>query len=136
MLAACGGSASTTTKPHSGSRPIRLFTVALSGHAEVAKGAPKGRGVADIAFHGESQVSWRFSHLHGFTDATVAHIHAGRAGRSGPVAVSLSHGPRLHHKGCVAVSPALTRALWADPPGYYVNIHSTAYPNGAVRGQL
>jgi CHRD domain len=89
-----------------------------------------------IAFHGDSIVCWRFAHLHGFTSATFAHIHSGSQWQSGHIVVTLSTGPRLHHQGCVTVSPALTKAIWSAPSRYYVNIHSTRYPGGAVRGQL
>lgn len=139
VIAACGGSTNTTTtakRQGGGSRPTRLYAVRLSGGGTVPGGARGGRGVAVIAFHGESRVCWRFAHLHGFTDPTAAHIHTGRAGRTGPVALSLSRGTRLHHKGCAALSPTLTKAIWSNPTGYYVDIHSTAFPNGAVRGQL
>ncbi len=136
-VAACGGGASTATKPPGGgSRPSRLYTVALTGKAEVPKGAPAGRGFAIIAFHGDTTVCWRFAHLHGFSSATVAHIYTGHTGRTGPVAVSISPGPRLHHQGCVAVSPSLTRSIWSNPTGYYVSVQSAGYPAGAVRGQL
>ena len=79
---------------------------------------------------------WRFAHLHGFTNATLAHIHIGTKGRSGDVVVALSTGPRLHHQGCVSISPVLSKRIWSQPSRYYVNIHSTQYPGGAVRGQL
>ncbi len=140
-VAACGGGggggASTAAKrPGGGSRPTRLYTIALSGRAEVPKGAPAGRGFAIIAFHGSATVCWRFAHLHGFTNATIAHINTGLAGRTGPAVLSISHGSRLHHQGCVAVSPTLTHSIWSNPTGYYVSIQSAGYPAGAVRGQL
>ena len=74
--------------------------------------------------------------LRGFLDATVAHIHSGTTGRSGPVLVVLSSGPKLHHRGCLAISPTVSRAIWKQPSTYYVNVHSLRYPGGAVRAQL
>ncbi len=39
--------------------------------------------------------------------------------------------------GCVSgVDPALIGEIIANPAGYYVNVHTTPFPGGAVRGQL
>ena len=108
----------------------------MTGRAETPPGAPHGGGAAVIALHGSSEICWRFAHLHGFTNGTVAHIHAGGKGHPGKILVPLSRGTRLHHQGCVRVSPAVAKAIAGDPSRYYVNIHSTQYPAGAVRGQL
>jgi CHRD domain len=133
-LAACGGS--TARSPGVSSRPTTLYTVSMTGAAEASNGAPQGRGVAIIAFHGDSRVCFRFAHLDGFVDATVAHINYGTIGRSGPVVLALSSGPKLHHRGCAAISPTLSRTIWRQPSAYYVNVHSRRYPGGAVRAQL
>jgi CHRD domain len=145
-VAACGGGGNTTaasgahaasgTLALSRSRPTRIYTTALSGRAETTHGAPLGRGVAIIAFHGQSVVCWRFAHLHGFTNATVAHIFAGASGKAGAPVLGLSSGPRLHHEGCVSISPTVTRTIWSHPHAYYVSIASAQYPRGAVRAQL
>jgi CHRD domain len=141
-LAACGGSTSAPLaagpRPTTGtgSRPTTLYTVAMTGSAESPRGAPHGQGVAIIAFHGASRLCFRFSHLRGFVDATVAHIHSGTAGQSGPVVVALSSGPKLHHRGCQAISPRVSHAIWSRPSAYYVNVHSRRNPGGAVRAQL
>jgi hypothetical protein len=126
-----GSSASASASP-----PTRIYRIPLNGKAEVPPGAPTGRGAAIIAFRGDSTVCWRFAHLHGFTSATFAHIHQGSKGQSSNIVVPLSTAPRLHHQGCVTLSPVLTKAIWHAPSRYYVNIHSTQYPGGAVRGQL
>jgi hypothetical protein len=145
-LAACGssstssgsGSSSTTSSSaakHTGAAP-RIYHLKLTGAAETPPGAPSGAGLAVIAFHGSTKVCWRFAHLRGFTNATFAHIHIGPKGKSGNVVVPLSTAPKLHHKGCVNASPTVIKAIEKDPSGYYVNIHSTTYPGGAVRAQL
>ncbi len=137
-LAACGSSSSSNSssspaRPHV---PPRIYQAKLSGAAEAPHGAPQGTGLAVIAFHGSAKVCWRFAHLHGFSGATFAHINRGAAGKAGAVVVPLSTASKLHHKGCVAVSPSVVTAIEKDPAAYYVNIHSTAYPGGAVRAQL
>lgn len=70
---------------------------------------------------------------------TAAHIHPAPAGTAGPVAVPLFTGPLAgtdSAAGCVDVEPDLVKAIRKDPAAYYVNVHSTAFPPGAIRGQL
>jgi len=38
--------------------------------------------------------------------------------------------------GCARVSKSRAEALNANPGNFYVNVHTAALPNGAVRGQL
>ena len=138
-VVACGSSGSGahgTFSSVSHTRPTEIYRVSLSGKTQKQAGAPLGRGYAIIALHGDSVVCWRFAHLHGFTNATDAHIHAGRKGQSGAVVLPLSTGPRLHHQGCVSASPTMVKAIMSKPSGYYVTIQSARYPTGAVPAQL
>ncbi len=147
-VAGCGSSSSPSTSsspsrpPTTGSSaatgalPVRIYRLSLTGRPDTPPGAPNGSGVAVIAVHGSSMLCWRFAHLHGFINATAAHIQIGAKGKSGAVVAPLSTGPRLRHGGCVQVNGALVKAIERNPHGYYVSIHSTRYPNGAVRAQL
>jgi hypothetical protein len=38
--------------------------------------------------------------------------------------------------GTVLIDPADASAIIANPQNYYVEVHTTAFPNRAVRGQL
>jgi hypothetical protein len=72
---------------------------------------------------------------------TKAHIHQGAAGIAGPVVVDLmpAFAPgeaAFEAKSCVGLSPDLAAKLIADPGAYYVNVHTEAHPDGAMRGQL
>lgn len=131
-----GGEARRAAIPASRSRPTQIYRVRLTGAAETPRGPAHGVGAAIIAFHGDSLVCWRFAHLHGFTHAISAHIQNGDNGRTGQVVIALSPGPRLHHQGCVPVSPVVSKRIWARPHGYYVNIRSEQFPKGALRAQL
>src|SRR5664279_213938 len=141
-IAGCGGSSSSVSSSRTapatakGTRPARIYHLRLTGKSETPPGAPAATGAAIIAVHSSSTVCWRFAHLHGFTNATFAHIHLGAPGKAGNVVVPLSTGPALHHQGCVPVKPALIKAIERNPGGFYVNIHSAKYPGGAVRAQL
>ena len=142
-LAVTGCGASSSSPSSAVARPrahtagqSHVYRVRLTGAAERPPGARNATGEAVIALHGSRELCWRFAHLHGFTGATQARIHVGAAGTSGNVFVALSSGPRLHHRGCVAVMSRVVRAIEQNPPGYYVNIRSSHYPSGAVRAQL
>jgi len=67
-------------------------------------------------------------------DLTMAHIHVGAAGVAGPPVVVLS--PDVPTETCIPVDKDVAQKLAANPAGYYVNIHNTPYPKGAIRGQL
>jgi hypothetical protein len=67
-----------------------------------------------------------------------AHIHFGVAGAMGPVVAPLELTGRergLVAKGTVT-DAALAAAILANPASYYINVHTTVCPEGAIRGQL
>lgn len=68
---------------------------------------------------------------------TAAHFHKGVKGVNGGVEVSLTPVgaafPNVY-SGKVAMTPALIAALIRD--SLYANFHSTAFPNGEIRGQV
>jgi len=39
-------------------------------------------------------------------------------------------------EGCVEIQPSLLKAIKDSPEDYYINIHTSPYPEGAIRGQL
>jgi len=71
---------------------------------------------------------------------TMAHIHKAAAGVPGPIVVPLfmENLPSTGGKrGCISgVDRALADDIRQNPTDYYVNIHSTVFPPGAIRGQL
>ena len=70
---------------------------------------------------------------------TAAHIHDGDTGVSGPVVVPLAtptNGDFSENIGCYTVDGALLNDIKTTPGGFYMNVHTSAFPNGAIRGQL
>jgi len=65
---------------------------------------------------------------------TMAHIHAGKAGVAGPPVVTLK--TNAPSESCMAVDKAIAQKIVSDPGDYYVNIHTSDHPGGAIRGQL
>lgn len=117
-----------------------IFSVRLSGANEApGPGDPDGTGKAIVAVLPDQNEVCFIIVVRGITlPATGAHIHQGASGIAGPVVVSLvPPGGSGSSAGCVSgLSHDLVTAIGANPGGYYVNVHTTDYPNGALRGQL
>ncbi|HEY6815578.1 MAG TPA: CHRD domain-containing protein [Croceibacterium sp.] len=72
----------------------------------------------------------------GLDNVTAAHIHTGGPGETGGPVVTLEAPEGGTSGGCAQVSAEVSAALLANPGGYYVNVHTRAFPSGAIRGQL
>jgi len=105
--------------------------------ADAGDGEPAGSGTASITIDPDTgEVCWDLS-VEGVGDVTASHIHVGAEGESGDVVVPLDvDGFSGTSSDCVDASDADLDAIIADPAGYYVNIHTEAFPAGAIRGQL
>ncbi|HLJ66217.1 MAG TPA: CHRD domain-containing protein [Chloroflexota bacterium] len=116
------------------------YTVHLKGMNEVgAPGAPHGSGTATITVNMSKHTLCYTISVTGFKlPAIAAHIHAGHAGKNGPIVVKFNNVPNSKGKssGCTMVSSKLLKAITGHPSSYYVNVHTTQYPGGAVRGQV
>ena len=126
-----------TSVASAGGRP---FTTTLTGAAEVpGPGDPDGSGTASLTLNpGLGEVCWDIDVSGVALPATAAHIHSAPAGQPGPVVVPLSAPDATgHSSGCAEdVSRELILAILQNPEQYYVNVHTTEYPAGALRGQL
>ena len=121
----------------------RPFSTTLTGAAEVpGPGDPDASGTAFIALNqGQGEVCFDLSWAGIDGTVTAAHIHIGSAVEAGDVVVGLFTDAVLsgtdNASGCVSgVSEELIKAIRQNPENYYVNIHSSVFPAGAVRGQL
>ncbi|HSK85998.1 MAG TPA: CHRD domain-containing protein [Rubrobacter sp.] len=122
----------------------RPFSTLLTGEAEVNdtgdpnQGDLDGIGSATITVNpGQREVCHELS-VAGITlPADAAHIHVGDAGENGPVVVELV-APDANgvSSGCEEVSRELALAIIQDPENYYVNVHTSDFSAGALRGQL
>jgi hypothetical protein len=71
----------------------------------------------------------------------AGHIHQAPVGTAGPIVVPLfaatTTARHLKQMGVATPNTGTTGAnLCANPSAYYVNYHTTAFPGGAIRGQL
>jgi len=102
-------------------------------------GDPDGSGTALVTLNpGQREVCFRIEVANITLPAIGAHIHAGPAGVAGPVVVPfVAPGADGTSSGCTSnVDRNLILAILRNPAAYYVNVHTTDFPGGAVRGQL
>jgi CHRD domain/Protein of unknown function (DUF3455) len=129
--------AGITVPGDSAGAPVTLVA-SLEGRNEVTAGAPQGQGLELIGIQGNTlsySVSWR-----GIGTPTAADIHAAGRGADGPVVVPLFSTPRPaggFASGTVTVTdPTILDGLRSNPQGFYTDLHTNAFPDGAARAQL
>jgi len=134
-VAAATGPASATLASEAahGGRPL-LAT--LLPQNQVPPTASSGTGSALVTLNqGQSEVCWDISVSDLTSPVILAHIHHGAAGVNGPVVVDFME-PVNGLNGCVHADATLIMQIRLDPADFYVNVHTTMFPAGEVRGQL
>jgi hypothetical protein len=121
------------------------FETTLTGAKEKpGPGDADGRGVAAVKLSkSKSRVCVTIKKVTNLAlPATMAHIHQASATSAGPIRVTLAPpkakkvGRPGKSKSCAVVSAALLNHLLTYPQDFYVNVHTTQFPDGAIRGQL
>jgi len=125
----------------------------LSGANEVPNSTPgaetndpDGFGSAAVTFDldtaGDENVCWDISYGNLTGTPTAAHIHGPAvAGANAPVLILFAPPPpgATAATGCrdlTAIEAADAALIVATPANFYVNVHTTDFPGGAIRGQL
>ena len=130
------------------------LTLGLNGANEVGTvGDRDGSGRIDleffdavnnptVVFQNEYYVCYTLT-ARNVDQTTGLHIHevpssaANPRKATGPVVVNLLTNTRSSGDAtCVIVDDEVFEGIQDDPSEYYVNLHSRAFPNGAIRGQL
>ena len=119
----------------------KAFFAVMTGAKEVkageSAGDTNGRGSFSATLDGRTLCYG--IQVKNIENPVAAHIHPGGPTARGPVAIPLKQ-PAKGDPGasaqCVRLSRSSANALNANPGNFYVNVHTAALPNGAVRGQL
>jgi hypothetical protein len=103
---------------------------------------PLGSGSSTFRIKG-NQICGTFNFTTTTPNSTVSgtHIHQAAAGVNGPIVVDFQIATIGVEKCLTCTSggscdPGILGQIKANPSGFYANIHTNAFPNGAVRGQL
>jgi hypothetical protein len=115
------------------------FTVSLNGVQENPPVNSPGRGSCVLTLDtAETQITLSCTYSGLGTNATAAHIHTnGPVGVNGPVLFTLTGASGT--SGTLTLAPtAVTPEQVADlrAKRWYVNIHTTQFPTGEIRGQI
>jgi hypothetical protein len=153
-VAGCGGSTKTVTappelppgvsKPPPPPTPINAsFHVTLTGERATRfglppgfrRGSPNGSAVAVATTNASTnEFCWEFSQLKNVSSPTVARLFRDFPGATGRGGFAL--GRRYKPSGCIHLVPVVLALIGAKPQQFFLNIHTTRYPGGAVRGPL
>lgn len=109
------------------------FTATLNGAAEVPANASSATGTATATYNDNTNILTVTTNYTGLTP-TMAHIHKGAVGVSGGVVFPITD----LTSPMVLTTAALTAEQEADLKAnlYYINIHTAAFVDGEIRGQL
>ena len=139
LLAACGAIALAgceTVNEVANDAVGDQFRAQLTGAAEPAGGDADGAGLARVEINDSTNTICTDLEIRQIGTVTAAHIHRGAPGVNGPPVVTLDAPDDNDSDDCDAVADALVDEIRNNPGGFYVNVHTTDFPNGAIRGQL
>src|SRR5712691_1989472 len=117
----------------------------LAAKNETTGSTSTAKGHTLIKVRNEGTIEFKTHILNKNGETFVAgHIHQAPVGVAGPIVVPLFVAPspptsarHIKQSGVATPNAGTTgAALCANPSAYYVNYHTTAFPGGAIRGQL
>jgi hypothetical protein len=139
---------------HGTHQKLTVLVAHLDGQQEISPtgmpgaGDPDGRGTAIVV--GSDQAPTSLCYLIFVRDIgtpVMAHIHMAPAGSNGSIVVNFNPPTGGFTIGCISEGDLLpngnpvfngvtVKQVLENPAGFYVNVHTTDFPAGAVRGQL
>src|SRR5436190_3132979 len=139
VLAASGAPAK------SGQGVMCVMHAKLSAKNETTGSTSTAKGHTQIKVRNDGTIEFKTQILNKDHETFVAgHVHKAPVGVAGPIVVPLFVAPspptsarHIKQSGTATPNPGTTGAdVCQNPSAYYVNYHTTAFPGGAIRGQL
>jgi hypothetical protein len=147
VVVACAGLAviAGSAPAKSGKGVMCVLHAKLSARSETTGSTSTAKGHTLIKVRADGRVQFKTHILNKGHETFVAgHVHQAPAGVAGPVVVPLFVSPapptsarHIRQRGDATPEAGTTGAdLCQNPSAYYVNYHTSAFPGGAIRGQL
>jgi len=129
----------------------KSFKAKLTPKQEVPSHKTKATGKAEFKLSVDGKTLSYKLHVKNIMNASAAHIHKGKKGENGPPLVGLFSGERKGaFSGMLSEGTITEKDLLGDLQGKslndliilikageaYVNVHTDAYPDGEIRGQI
>jgi hypothetical protein len=129
--------------PAGGTCPSQPLSFSRGGRpisATLAPVAPNTLGSGTFVARsnvGQGRICWKLT-VTGLVDVTAAHIHYGTGANTGQIAVPLALPTPFTGTatGCADATRALVKQILMSPQNFYVNVHTTTFPSGAIAGTL
>jgi hypothetical protein len=113
--------------------PNVIFKATLSGMSEVPSNTSSGTGTATLTFNSSTK-KFTLTATHSIATPTLGHIHKGAAGANGAPVFGFTNLASPITYTSATLDAVQEADLFSNL--YYVNIHSSAFPGGEIRGQL
>jgi hypothetical protein len=129
----------------SGRGTMCVLHAKMSARNETTGSTSRAKGHTQIKVRQDGTIEFKTQINNPAHETFVAgHVHQAPVGVPGPIVVPLFGPPspatsarHIKQKGVATPNAGTTGAeLCQNPSAYYVNYHTTAFPGGAIRGQL
>ena len=145
VVVACvvAASAASVAPAKNGNGVMCVLHAKLTAKSETTGSTSTAKGHTQIKVRANGTIEFKTQILNKNGETFVAgHIHQAPVGVAGPIVVPLFASPgttarHIRQSGVATPNAGTTgAALCTNPSAYYVNYHTTAFPGGAIRGQL
>jgi CHRD domain len=145
VVVACvvAASAASVAPAKNGNGVMCVLHARLTATSETTGSTSTAKGHTQIKVRANGTIEFKTHILNKNGETFVAgHIHLAPVGVAGSIVVPLFASPgttarHIRQSGVATPNPGTTgAALCTNPNAYYVNYHTTAFPGGAIRGQL
>jgi hypothetical protein len=145
VVGAAGGPGASVAQAKSGEGTMCVLHARLTASHETTGSTSTAKGHTLIKVRNDGMIRFK-THINNKNRETfvAGHIHQAPAGVAGPIVVPLFVAPapatsarHIKQRGEATPNAGTSGAdLCQNPSAYYVNYHTTAFPGGAIRGQL